>query len=44
MTDYLHLLRLPESKNAPDGWVYWICGDTGPIKLGRWGLEQAGTA
>lgn len=34
MTDYLHLLRLPESKNAPDGWVYWIGGNTGPIKIG----------
>ena len=34
MTDYSHLLRLPERENAPDGWVYWIGGDTGPIKIG----------
>jgi len=38
MTDYSHLLRLPERKNAPDGWVYWIGGDTGPIKIG-WSKE-----
>ena len=34
MSDYSHLLRLPERENAPDGWVYWIGGDTGPIKIG----------
>lgn len=34
MTFNSQLLRVPERENAPDGWVYWIGGDTGPIKIG----------
>ena len=34
MTDYSHSLELPDCENVSDGWVYWIGGDTGPIKIG----------
>jgi hypothetical protein len=34
VTDHSQLFLSRERENAPDGWVYWIGGDTGPIKIG----------